>query len=386
MRYSYFFIFVFLVLGTTLNGKIVYADPTGYTQIFPTITNGNEADFTLTDTYDADICPNGTGNSLAIRVYTGSYPDRTTLTTNGGYNSGTCFNTAWGWYVDVGTNPMPLEQNNANPFADGDYWLDIYSNLNPSFYTEFSISGGNATIIIPSTVPRIISFQPELGETEGSNTVTLETEIYNDSAEFVRFNLQNFDLGINYLPIDIPIGFSGGGTVSTTTILDTGFYFGNISMIGGNTQSTSSPTVSFIVVETEVSEGISLLPLATTTESMSLISQLQRLFIAQDSGILLRQGISELYLELNTKLPFGFFTLIKDKIQTLADTGASEQNDVVINLDGSFVNGTTTIFSWSGAKNFFDDVIPVEATNVIIYVEWIFTSCIMAYISIKLLI
>jgi len=69
------------------------------------------------------------------------------------------------------------------------------------------------------------------------------------------------------------------------------------------------------------------------------------------------------------KMPFGFFVQPYIKLTNLTNSTSSVPGtDVVVNIP-QLGNGTTTVFSWSQAKNFMDNVIGENQVNTIIIVD-----------------
>lgn len=141
------------------------------------------------------ICPGGTGGSINVRVYSGSYPSVITLIDT--YATGTCSNTNWTWGTNVGTFPFALEGTSGTNFADGNYWARWFVSTNGNtYYYNFTIVGGYVVqndsyiLYIDSPVlgavnqtPLFLSgaFSDVLGEYD-----TVRMELYNTTTGFAE--------------------------------------------------------------------------------------------------------------------------------------------------------------------------------------------------------
>lgn len=375
-----------IVAGFFFIAQPAHADPTGYTQMQVTISNGNEITFVTPDVPNEIVCPTVGGNALAARVYIGSYPDRTTLATDGGYISGTCFNQAWTWSTVSLTSPWPLEQNDSQPFPDGDYWFDVYSNLNPAFYYNFSISGGNIIPPVPpSTVPRIISFTPGNGSVVSSGSVLLSADIYNASSTLIRFSLQNFDTAFQYAPFDLDIIFSGDGTVSDTVSLSDGYYFGTISMLNDDGSVVDTEVTNFTVGQSSYG-GLSFAstsPLASTTLATCTGTSTSGFFyplinfgcfLVVPSPASIAQ-YSNLITLAKDRIPFVYFYNVSQVISSTTNATTSSFGTTVFTFGSpsSTFYGTTTVFDQSMLRHFIPDSVANifrQVTTALLWLEF----------------
>jgi len=91
------------------------------------------------------------------------------------------------------------------------------------------------------------------------------------------------------------------------------------------------------------------------------------------TGEQLAGAASSLNTALSNNLPFSVFwqpyTLLKS---ISGSTTPIAGTDVNVNMHNTFITGTTTIFSWTGAKDTVDEAIPDSAVLYLIYAEWIF--------------
>jgi len=108
-----------------------------------------------------------------------------------------------------------------------------------------------------------------------------------------------------------------------------------------------------------------------------------RLFCPSTGAI--NYATSTLSNVLNNKIPFGFFTQTILKLGEISATSSAptSADDIVVHID-SLGNASTTIFSWSGAKSFMDEVVNEDTENIIIYVEWIIFAILAMLLVLKI--
>jgi len=138
-----------------------------------------------------------------------------------------------------------------------------------------------------------------------------------------------------------------GNSVFSATGVDQGIFEGQCAFVATSTCDGASPS----------------------TYPGCLMNVGLRLFCPSTGAI--NYATSTLSNILNNKIPFGFFTQSIGKLSAISSTSApTSADDVVVNID-SLGNASTTIFSWSGAKAFMDNVVDDQTETIIIYVEWI---------------
>jgi len=74
---------------------------------------------------------------------------------------------------------------------------------------------------------------------------------------------------------------------------------------------------------------------------------------------------------LEQNLPFAFFWQSYTKISTITSSTTPEELSANVTMHNTFLQGTTTIFAWSDAKDFMDTTIPEDTVLYLIYAEWI---------------
>lgn len=201
----------------------------------------------------------------------------------------------------------------------------------------------------------------------------------------------------------IPITTSGDFDLSTTTsIINSGVYIGYIAiqkprftLFGFNffTETLAAATWLFTAgtsTQTELDATVLLLSttgagqnLASTTLSTSELGSCQNFLtgstteclisLVVPSGEQLTGAAGTLNTALSNNLPFSMFwqpyTLLKS---ISGSTTPVVGSDINVNMHDTFIQGTTTIFSWTGAKDTVDQAIPNSAVLYLIYAEWIF--------------
>lgn len=134
---------IILILFFFFGINTVNAEPTNYINISPQINlNGDIVDFNSSNIYNSTLCEN-TNNPARIRYYKGNYPDRTGTTET--YTSlSNCSTTSLKWFTNMFTsaNPLTLKTTNNNTLPNGNYWLDLFSDNNISYYFKFTVQDG----------------------------------------------------------------------------------------------------------------------------------------------------------------------------------------------------------------------------------------------------
>jgi len=279
--------FFFLVFSFS---EKIKADALDYTYVQPTMTMlGNgiyKADFSGTAVFNTDVCADDTGEEGHVYLYAGVYPDRSTLYFNNGgsWGVGLC-NGTWKWGTEVGTELASTSISNSNtlPIPDGDYWEDIYSNNNHSYYTSFFVESGivtaestgvsNATVIISVTPEnaellstsstQTIGATGRINENDLNNYSVLEIHIENSNYSFKQcadvicagISSTGISLDFSYpLVVDSYFNYS-----STTSSLPVGKYYmitkirtGSYCLLGlcANTRTLVSTSTTFIIATT----------------------------------------------------------------------------------------------------------------------------------------
>lgn len=203
--------------------------------------------------------------------------------------------------------------------------------------------------------------------------------------------------------ITIPITASGDFDLSTTTpISNTGVYMGYIaiqkpkfSLFGFNffTETLKANTWLFTAgtsTQAELDATVLLISttgagqnLASTTLTTSELGACQNFLtgstteclisLVVPSGEQLTGAADSLNTALSNNLPFSMFwqpyTLLKS---ISGSTTPIAGTDVTVDMHDTFITGSTTIFSWTGAKDTVDAAIPNSAVLYLIYAEWIF--------------
>jgi len=347
------------------------AVPTSWTELEPepTLTSPAMFDYSATSVYGATVCPNGSGNALRIKIYSGSYPDTSSQEANP--VGGTCFNTGWDWFTSdvnpIGTNPLALTHDNGSALSDGDYWVEIYSDANPSYYTNFSISGGSVVPdFVATSTPGILGIAPSSGSLGLSSPVTFTITVYNDSADYVRLTLENLSTGLTLIPLDIPLLASGYTTVSTTTSLVNGFYFGSVSALG-------TTTIRSMIYSFTVGASDSLTPLPNLPPVGSSIGTSS---LASSTNLLGFLNVPEL---LKTKVPFAYLFEIAPVLRSFsASSSPSSISDSTFDITLPVHNGTTslpiTLFSTSTVGQFLPSGVLVGLRALMVAVTYIGTG------------
>jgi len=276
-------------------------------------------------------------------------------------------------------------------------------------------TGFTAPVINETT--RINSITPAPDSTQASSTsftfgatgYVNDDEWNGDTVLYIRYGQQT-GMGLrDNGPISergeltIPITSSGDFNLSTTTsVIHSGVYIGYVAiqkpkfnLFGFNffTETLAANTWLFTVATSsarELESTVLLLStsgagqnLASTTLANGSLTACQNFLTGSTtecivsmfvpSGEQLTGAASVMNSALGNNLPFSMFwqpyTLLKSiSGSTTPVTGT----DIVVNMHNTFITGSTTIFSWSGAKDTVNEAIPDSAVLYLIYAEWIF--------------
>jgi len=202
--------------------------------------------------------------------------------------------------------------------------------------------------------------------------------------------------------ITIPIVAPGAFNLSTTTsVTNSGVYIGYVaiqkprfSLFGFNffTETLESNTWLFTVATStarELESTVLLLSttgggntIASTTLAIGNLNACQNFLsgstteclisIVVPSGEQLTGAASVMNTALSNNLPFSMFWQPYTQLKTIsASTTPFAGTDVEVNMHNTFINGTTTLFSWADAKDTVDEAIPDSAVLYLVYAEWI---------------
>lgn len=250
----------------------------------------------------------------------------------------------------------------------------IFPNIQ-SFGSSLAFQTSTTTV---NNIPRVISVDSPSSGSVVTSPLTLTASFFNDSADSVRFSLSNFDTGIQLLPIDIPISVSGYGSVSTSSILSDGYYFGTVTLNGGDTFSTNSILLNF-TVGTSTRGGssypLSLSAIASSTPdefcsptsaSSTILTRFGCWFIVPSAQSVL--NFSNLPDSLRTKIPFSYYYDIRDAItsSTLSASSSIAFPSLVVQIGTSTspINFQWTAFSKDTVNYYVSD----SASSFILFI------------------
>lgn len=182
-----FLVIFFIFCSFFVTYENALASPSSIEEVIPELSFNEiyevtQGDFSSTVMYGTQVCPNGTGNSVLIRVYAGSFPDTSTAIET--KQSGTCYNSSWLWGTEIGPNltNFLFFNNSSIPYNDGDYWVYFFSDVNPSYYYNFTIQNdvifeGPEYFISPTTpsgtVDTPVIFSGEFNAPEDYDVITI---------------------------------------------------------------------------------------------------------------------------------------------------------------------------------------------------------------------
>jgi len=289
--------------------------------------------------------------------------------------------------------------------------VNPFSFVMPYFIIEGVDQGG----VTPLTT-KITSITPAPDQTIASSTnFTFGATGYistqdwtEDSVLYIRYRQQtgfgirgNGPIGANgefSIPITSPEEFD---LSTTTSVTNSGVYIGYVaiqkpkfSLFGFNffTETLASNTWLFTVATStarELESTVLLLSttgggntIASTTLAIGSLEACQNFLsgstteclisIVVPSGEQLTGAASVMNTALSNNLPFSMFWQPYTQLKTIsASTTPFAGTDVEVNMHNTFINGTTTLFSWADAKDTVDEAIPDSAVLYLVYAEWI---------------
>jgi len=299
------------------------------------------------------------------------------------------------------------------------FWVQNTSNG-----TDFGTPGwylylddlNSITAPIVDTSTRITAIVPQPDTTVGTSTnfsfggkgyVNID-DWTEDTVLYIRYNQQTGQGKRGNGPINqhgdftIPITASGDFDLSSTTSLtNSGVYIGYIaiqkprfSLFGFNffTQTLAANTWIFTAAtstQTELDATVLLLSttgagqnLASTTLATSELQSCQNFLSGSTteciismfvpSGEQLTGAAGVMNTALSNNLPFSMFWEPYTALKNITgSTTPVAGTDVQVNMHNTFIQGTTTIFSWSDARDTVQATISDTAVTYIVYVEWI---------------
>jgi len=257
-------------------------------------------------------------------------------------------------------NYLEVEVISADNFSGSFRWRNVpggfwSSTINPGGIStpvdnvNIWASSGNyiddVNVVAQSTLPRVVSVAVTPPFLSSGSTSFLVTA-FNDSATGVRLELRNADTEtLSYLFLS-PFLSSGITTLSTTTLLQDGFYSGSALMYGGGTQATTEFPFLFVVGSTTESlGGMSSFPnlgsSATSTTGCNgniFCEAMGYVFIPSQDSL---NRFSNFGGYVATKFPFSYLYSIRDVFIELAESDTSESNVPVLSISVPLIGSST---------------------------------------------